>query len=77
MATITLTIPDSIVADFRDAICERYGYNPETDGTKAAFAKLQIIKWCRREYAEHKANTAAAVASATASSTANADLNIT
>lgn len=39
MATVSITIPDPVLTRVLDAFAAAYGYNPATDGTKAAFAK--------------------------------------
>jgi hypothetical protein len=74
MATLNLsyTIDDADFPDIRDALCERWGYNAETDGTKAAFIKRNVGRWIKDEYRAHKSGNAAAAAADTAAAAANA-----
>lgn len=72
MATVTINIEDPIAADVRDSLCDRFGYDPLTDGTKMQFLKAIVARYVKREYREHKQSTAAANAAAAAGEAADA-----
>jgi hypothetical protein len=44
MASITIQFPDAQQQRIVDALCLSANYNAATDGTKAAFAKKQVIQ---------------------------------
>jgi hypothetical protein len=44
MAQLTLTIPDDEEQRVIRAIATRFGYNAETDGTRALFARKQLAR---------------------------------
>lgn len=58
MASITISVPDAQVQRVLDAFCNTFGYNPDTDGTKAAFAKKQIALYAREVTLAYEANLA-------------------
>lgn len=64
MATITITIQDSVLNRVLDAFATYFNYNVVTDGTKAAFAKKQLIIWATNIVKSTERNTAANTASA-------------
>jgi hypothetical protein len=45
LASINLTVDDTVAARVLDAFAQVYNYNPDTDGTKAAFAKRKVIAY--------------------------------
>lgn len=48
MPTLSVDIPAGMTNRVLDAISAEYNYNPLTDGTKAAFAKKQVIEFLKR-----------------------------
>lgn len=48
MADVTITIPNGVLARVLDAIAAEYNYDATQDGTKAQFAKAQIIAFVKR-----------------------------
>lgn len=48
MAQITIDIPAGVTNRVLDAFASEYRYNVDTDGTKASFAKKQIIEFIKR-----------------------------
>lgn len=64
MASISISIPDTVVARVLDAFAEVYGYTA-TDGTKAQFARSKLVEYVRgvvRSYEVQQASEAAAQA---------------
>jgi len=45
MAKIDINIPDAVLPRVLDAFAAAYGYNAEKDGTKAEFAKAQVVRF--------------------------------
>jgi hypothetical protein len=67
MATLTLTLNDTIAARVMDALAERHGYSGfEPDGvtpqTKAQFTRGLLYTWMRNEVLEHEQSKAAIAA---------------
>ena len=67
MATLTLTIPNAQLSRVADAISTKFGYTGfEADGitpqTKQEFVRKILIKYLKRNVAEHEAGTAGAAA---------------
>lgn len=72
MANLTITIPDAVLPRVLDAIASSRGYNPATDGTKAQFAKAQIIGLLK----DIVSSAEAAAAEKSARATANNDIQL-
>jgi hypothetical protein len=63
MATISVTVPDAVLPELVDALCQRYGYqanilvdgvstpNPET---RNAFARRQLSVWLEGELKRYR-----------------------
>lgn len=47
MAQLTITIPDADLNRILDAFANQFNYNSATDGTKAQFARTQVIRFIR------------------------------
>lgn len=80
MASFTLTVPDALVPDLLDAFADMYGYDAETDGTKANFAKSKIRDYVKEVYKAHQATISAEAArqsAISAADTAAADVDVT
>lgn len=77
MASITITIPDAVLNRVLDAIAATRSYNPGTDGTKAQFAKAQLVAWIKGIVVDYEGNNAANTANASARTTAQTDIAIT
>lgn len=77
MADITITIPNAVLSRVLDAVSVRFGYNAATDGTKAAFAKKQLIIWVKDIVRSHEGSAAGAAAQQAASESVDADITIT
>ncbi len=76
MATVSVTIPDPVLARVLDAFATAYGYNPATDGTKAAFAKRQVARFVMETVRAHEATTAANAALKAATDKATTEITI-
>lgn len=59
MASITISVPDAQVQRVLDAFCATFGYNPATDGTKAAFTKKQMAQYAKEVTLAYEVNLAA------------------
>lgn len=77
MADITISVPAGATNRVLDAIAARHGYNPATDGTKAAFAKAFIIKLVKQEVRAYERDIAAKAAAATAETAVDSEISIT
>lgn len=77
MASITLTIPDAVLPRVLDAMAATRNYNPATDGTKAQFAKAQLVAWLKSVVVDYEGNAAANTAATSARNTATTDIAIT
>lgn len=77
MATLSITIPNPVVDRVQDALAARHHYNPETDGTKAAFAKQLVIEYLKREVKEYEADTAGSDARQAAITAVEAEILLT
>jgi hypothetical protein len=89
MATITITIPDSVAIRVRDGYCYQNGYtdtihvlendawvdipNPET---KAAFMKRMILTHIKRSVILYEADTAAEAARQTAAASVEKEIDL-
>jgi len=73
MASINITIPDPVLNRVLDAIAVTRGYNPNTDGTKALFAKNVLIRVIKDAVKEYEGR----LASATAVTQADSDIQPT
>jgi hypothetical protein len=58
MAKITIDIPDNQVGRVVNAFCAAYGYDPDTDGPRNAFAKAALIRHIKRTVANVERATA-------------------
>ena len=65
MAQITIDIPVGAVSRVLDAIASEYNYNAATDGTKAVFAKKQVVEFLKRTVKEAEGSAAAKAAQST------------
>lgn len=77
MATITLTIPDSIVNRVLDAVAASKGYGPGGGQTKAQFAKSVIATYLKSIVVDYEAKRDADAAFRATSLSADADISIT
>jgi len=77
MATFTINIPDAVLARVLDAFVAAYGYDPVSDGNKAAFAKRQIARFVAETVRAHEAAAAANTARDAATIKAAAEVTIT
>lgn len=77
MAEITINVPDAVVPRVLDAFADEFGYDPEIDGTKAAFAKQRLASYVKQIVVNHEAETAARQAQTAACDAAIAEINIT
>jgi hypothetical protein len=75
---ITITIPDAVATDVRDAICERYFYElKKLEGeTKLQFSKRMLAAHIKEIYVDYMGTQAANAARATSNTTTQA-VNIT
>jgi hypothetical protein len=74
MADIVITIPNEVVDRVLDAFVATYFYNPDEDGTRAAFAKACVIKYIRKVVVDYESEQAARSAKQTAIITAETDI---
>ena len=77
MATVSVTIPDAVLARVLDAFAATYGYDAAKDGTKAAFAKRQVARFCTETVRRHEAEVAGTAARDTAATKAANEVTIT
>jgi hypothetical protein len=75
MATISITVPDPVVQRVLDAVAATYGYDPDTDGTKAQFARAQVAAVVKNVVVSYEAQQAGESAWTAAKSTAEGDIN--
>ena len=78
MPDITISIPAGIATSrVLDAIAAVKGYKPATDGTKAQFAKKQIILWAKDIVRSYEGSAAGAAAQRAASAAVDTEIVIT
>ena len=77
MAQIILDIPAGVTTRVLDAIATNNGYNAGRDGTKAQFAKAQLVKWMKAQVAQCEGKAAAVAAETTANLSVETDIAIT
>jgi len=74
MAQLTIDIPAGVTSRVLDAIAYEYNYDALIDGTKAAFAKKQVIEFLKRTVKDHEGSGAVRAARSTVIS--DVDTNI-
>jgi len=77
MASMTITIPDGILSRVLDGIANQFHYDALADGTKAAFAKQQVIAFILNTVRNAEVQAAASSAGVTAASNVNSQVTIT
>ena len=78
MATISITIPAGVLNRVLDAVAAECGWvNEEISGTKAVFAKAQVIKWVKGLVKNYESRTASNAARASAIEAVDDEVNIT
>lgn len=77
MATITLTIPDAVVARVLDAVAAGYGYSAATHGTKAQFARQYLRDHLKQIVISYEAGLAATQAAQEQRAATESEINIT
>ena len=77
MAQITLDIPAPVTNRVLDAIAANNNYNAGTDGTKAQFAKVQLVKFLKAQVAQFEGKSAARAAETAANLSVESDIAIT
>lgn len=82
MATITLTIQNTVVNRVLDAICNANGYRTTINGlpnpqTKSEFVKVFIATFLKSQVKEYESTIAANTASASAETDVENNINIT
>ena len=76
MAQIIIDIPNPVVTRVLDAIASEYNYNAGTDGTKAAFAKKQVIEFLKRTVKGSEGSVAVKTAADNVSTDVNSNIVI-
>ncbi len=75
MPSITLTLSNTAANNEAiDNFCIKFGYNSQTDGSKADFIKVKLMEYFKKKAGEHKSETEAEIARAAA--VAYNDLNV-
>ena len=78
MAQITMTIPDAVMPDVIDALCDRGHYDPtRTELTRAQFARSMVIDYVRTVTKHYRAEKKANAERQTELAAAEAALTIT
>ena len=81
MATLSITIPDSIATRVNNAIATAYGYKETIDGqpnpqTKAQFSKAKVIELIKEIVRAQEAKAAANTAYDSAVTAANTEITL-
>jgi len=76
MASMTITIPDGTLSRVLDGMANQFHYDALADGTKAAFAKQQVITFIINTVRNAEVQSAASVAGATAANNVNSQVTL-
>lgn len=77
MATISITVPDAVVARVLDAIAAQYGYDATRDGTKAQFAKAILARFMKEVVVAYEATAAGEASRKAAEDKAKTEVSVT